>query len=179
MTFGDRLLQFTLKAFIDLHHIRTPRADEVMVMTVIPFMNEFKAGRAISEIETLHQAHLFQHMHGPVDGGQIAHPFWETRLYLLVRHRVRMLPQEFQDGLSRTGDLACILTQTGRQLGKIRLRLFATVGVLVFMMWLAALAHVGNAGFAFCLLVNKRTTSVSKNKVMHDIAIVAPQGALK
>jgi len=90
-----------------------------------------------------------------------------------------MLAQQIQDGLSRPGDLAVVLAQLGRQLGEIGRRRITAMAVLMLVMRLTALAHEGNGWLAFRFLVNKRITSVNRNRAMQDIAMVAPQGALK
>jgi hypothetical protein len=92
---------------------------------------------------------------------------------------MRVLAQQFQDGLTRSGDLAGVLAELVGQLGEIRLRLLAAVRVLMLVMRLAALAHVVKGWFALRFLVNKRITSDTKNKPMQDMAMVAPHGASK
>jgi len=54
---GDPRFQLLGKAFLNFHYVRTARADQVMVVPVIPFSQKFKPRRPFTEIEALYYAH--------------------------------------------------------------------------------------------------------------------------
>ena len=78
----------------------------MMMMAVIAFANQFKPRRPVAEIKSLHHPHRFQQVHGAVNRRQIALAGGQGGKNLLVRERMRMLPENFQNGRARTGDFS-------------------------------------------------------------------------
>ena len=56
----DPLLEFAHRAFIDFDHFRAAGADQVMMMAVIAFLEQFETSRTVAEIKFLHHSHLLE-----------------------------------------------------------------------------------------------------------------------
>ena len=76
----------------------------MVVMAVVIFAHQFKAGRAIPKVKPLHHPHFFKQVHGAINGRQIASAFWQRREDFPVGQRMWMLPQNFQNRRARAGD---------------------------------------------------------------------------
>jgi hypothetical protein len=111
---GNARLNLAREAFLDFDHFRAAQANQMMVMAVIAFADQFKPRRAVAEIKPLHHPHLFEQMHGAVNRRQIALAPGQGGKYFPVRERMRMLPKNFQNGRARAGDLSRLLAQTPR-----------------------------------------------------------------
>ena len=111
---GNVRLNLAGKAFLDFDHSRTARANQMMVMTVIAFADQFKPRRAVAEVKPLHHPHFFEQMHGAVNCRQIALALGQGGEDFLVRERMWILPQNFQNCRARAGDLSRLLAQTSR-----------------------------------------------------------------
>src|ERR1700722_17078798 len=72
---GDALLNFFWKTFFNLDDFGTIRANEMMVMAVIVFTDEFKSCCAVAEIKPLHDAHFFEQMHRAVNCREVTLAF--------------------------------------------------------------------------------------------------------
>ena len=68
----DALLQFYGKALLNLYDSRALPANQVVVMTVVAFGNLLESRSAVAKVKTLNHAHVFKHMHGSIDGREIA-----------------------------------------------------------------------------------------------------------
>ena len=112
---GNARLNLARKTFLDFDHFRAAQANQMMVMAVIAFADQFKPRRAVAEVKPLHHPHLFEQMHGAVNRRQIALALGQGGEDFLVRERMRMLPQNFQNCRARAGDLSRLLAQTARQ----------------------------------------------------------------
>ena len=112
-------LQFVRKTVIDLDHFRAGGADEMVMMPVVPLGQQFKAGRPVPEIKPLYQAHLFQQVHGAINGCQIAVPGRQGAKNFPVGQRARLAVEYLQDGPARPGDFALLPAQA---LGPMRQR---------------------------------------------------------
>ena len=55
----DAPLYFRRKTFPDLHHLRALRADQMVVMAFVSFVNEFKPRGTVAEIKTLYHSQFF------------------------------------------------------------------------------------------------------------------------
>jgi hypothetical protein len=86
-----------------------------MVMAVVAFANQFKAGRAVAEVKSFHHSQFFEQVHGAVNRRQIALAPGQGGKDFLVGKRVGMLPQKFQNRRARAGDLSRLTAQTARQ----------------------------------------------------------------
>jgi hypothetical protein len=98
------LLDLGWKTFHDLHNFRATRANQMMVMAVVVFADQFKPGRAIAKIKTLDHAHFFQQMHRTINCREVALVFGQSGQNFLIGQRVRMPPQNLQDRGARAGD---------------------------------------------------------------------------
>jgi hypothetical protein len=114
---GNAFLNLARKTFLDFDHLRTARANQMMVMAVVTFANQFKPRRAVAEIKPLHHSQLFQQVQGAVNRRQIALALGQGGEDFLVRERMRMPPENFQDRRARAGDLSRLPAQTARQRG--------------------------------------------------------------
>ena len=111
---GNLSFNFSGKAFLNFDDFRTFGANQVVMVAIVIFTDEFKPPRAIAEIKTLDHAHFFQQVHGAIDGGKIA---WSPALLHFgknfpVGEGVGMFPQNFQDCRTGTGDFAGLSPQT-------------------------------------------------------------------
>ena len=69
---SDPLLQFNGETILNLNHLRTGSADQMMVVPVVPGAEQFKPGDTVTEIEPFDHAHGLQKVHGAVDRSQVA-----------------------------------------------------------------------------------------------------------
>jgi hypothetical protein len=112
---GNARLNLARKTFLDFDHFRAACANQMMVMAVIAFTDQFKPRRAVAEVKPLHHPHLFEQMHGAVNRRQIALAPGQGGEDFLVRERMRVLSKNFQDCRARAGDLPRLPAQTTRQ----------------------------------------------------------------
>src|SRR5262245_46703503 len=117
---GDALLEFRRKAILDLDDLGTFHAHQVVMMAVVAFLEQLEARTATAEVEALHHAHLFQKVHGPVHGGQIAVARVQLVKDLPDAERVRVASQNPENGLARPGDFARFAAEALRQLWDTR-----------------------------------------------------------
>ncbi len=113
-------MRFSSPKHPNLNHLRTAGTNQMMIMAVVPFPDQFKPRRAIAEIETLDHPQLLQQMHGAINRRQIAPAPGHGRKNFPVREGMRMLPQNFQDGRPRAGDPAGLPAQAVCQRGHFR-----------------------------------------------------------
>jgi len=112
---GNARLNLAGEAFLDFDHSRTARANQMMVMAVIAFADQFKSRRAVAEVKPLHHPQLLEQMHGTVNRRQIALTPGQGGKNVPVRERMRMSPENLQNCRARAGDLSRLLAQTTRQ----------------------------------------------------------------
>ena len=105
---------FPGKAFLNFDNFRTFGANQVVMMAIVVFTDEFKPPRAVAEIKTFDHAHFFQQVHGAIDSGKIAGSpaLLDFGKNFPVGEGVGMFPQNFQDCRSWTGDFAGLSPQT-------------------------------------------------------------------
>ena len=89
-----------------LDHSGAARADQMMVMAVIAFLQQLKPRDAVAEFEALDHAHAFQQVHRAIHRRQIAIAFGQGGKDFFVRQGMGALPQDLEDGLTRAGDFA-------------------------------------------------------------------------
>jgi hypothetical protein len=106
------------ETFLNLNHFRTTGANQMMVMAVLPFSHQFKPRRPVAKIKPLDHPHLFQQVHRPVNRRQIALSPGQSGQNIPARERMRVLPENLQDGRARASDLSRLLAQTARQRGQ-------------------------------------------------------------
>jgi hypothetical protein len=109
---GYALIQFVLETLFELDDLRTPRANQMVVVRARPLGDKFKPGDAVAEIKLLYHAHVFQQMHGPINGCQITMPGRQSGKDFFVRQWVRTFAEEVEDGLAWPGDFAGLSAQT-------------------------------------------------------------------
>lgn len=114
---GNARLNLAREAFLDFDHSRTARANQMMVMAVIAFADQFKSRRAVAKVKPLHHPHLLQQVHRTVNRRQIALPLGHGGKNILVCERMRVLSKNFQNCRAWAGDLSRLLAQTTRQHG--------------------------------------------------------------
>ncbi|MFZ1073736.1 MAG: hypothetical protein WAO21_09915 [Verrucomicrobiia bacterium] len=114
---GNAPLNFFGKAFVNLDNFRAFRANQMMVMAVVALADQFKARRTVAEIKPLDHAHVFEHVHGPVNCRQITKTFWQGSKNLTAGERVRMRAQDIQDRLPGAGDFVRLSAQAAGQRG--------------------------------------------------------------
>jgi hypothetical protein len=112
---GNARLNLAGKTFLDFDHFRAARANQMMVMAVIAFADQFKPRCAVAEVKPLHHSHLFQQVHGAVNCRQIALAPGHGGKNFQVCERMRVLSQNFQDRRARASNLSRLLAQTARQ----------------------------------------------------------------
>jgi hypothetical protein len=116
----DARLDFTGKTLLNFHHPRTARADQMMVMPIIAFTNQFKSRGAVAEVKSLDHPHRFEQMHGAINRCQVTGTPVSAQggQNFPIRERMRMLPESFQNGGTRAGDFSRLLAQTAGQCRK-------------------------------------------------------------
>jgi hypothetical protein len=114
---GNARFNRTRKTFLNFNHLRAAGANQVVVVTVIPLAYQFKSRRPVTEIKSFHHAHFLQQVHRAIDGRQIAPASGHFGKNLPVRERMRMTPQNFQNGRARAGDFARLAPQPAGKRG--------------------------------------------------------------
>jgi hypothetical protein len=69
---GNSRLLILRKTLLNFHYLGATRANQVMMMTIVAFLEQFMAGNAIAKVKSLHDADFFQQTHAAVDRGEIA-----------------------------------------------------------------------------------------------------------
>jgi hypothetical protein len=108
----DFFLESGGETFVDFHHAAALAANEVMMVAIITFANQFKSCSAVAEVESFHHPHRFEHMHGPVNCGKIT---WvgQGRVDLPDGLRVWLGAKQVKDDLSWSGHAAVTFAQAG------------------------------------------------------------------
>jgi hypothetical protein len=135
---ADFLLKIVHQAFLELYDPGAALADQVMVMTVVSFSQELKAGHAVAEFVALNHAHAFEEVKGAINGGQIA-AIGERLVNVAYSQGVVFLAEQVQDGLARTGELAGATPETAGQLGEREAS--AALGRMLVRMGVGVLSH--------------------------------------
>lgn len=94
---SDALLEVGGEAIFNFHDLGATGANEVVVMVVAAFGNQFEAGGAIAKIETLNQAHFLEEMHRAVNGGEVAASFRHFFLQLADGDWVGLCAEEIEN----------------------------------------------------------------------------------
>ena len=115
---GNPRFNFPRETFFDFNHLRAPRANQVMMMSVVALADEFKPGRAVPEIEPFDHLHFFEHVERAVNGGQVALAFWHGAKDFPAGERVGMFAQQLQNRLARAGDSPRLPAQASGQGGQ-------------------------------------------------------------
>jgi len=115
--FRNLFLERGGKTFFEFDHQRTTGADEMVVMPVFAFADEFKARGAVAEIKLLDHPQFLEQLHGPVNRGQVALSGRQEAEDFPVGERMPLAPQNFQDGRARAGDFVGAAPQTAGQRG--------------------------------------------------------------
>lgn len=86
----------------------------MVMVAVVVFTHQFETARAVAKIKSFDHSHLFQQMHGTINGGQIAPSiaFLHLRQKFPIGQWMGMFPQDFQYGRPRAGDFSGLAAQT-------------------------------------------------------------------
>jgi hypothetical protein len=102
---SNRLLEFGRKTALDFDHVRTPGADQVMVVAIVALRQQFKPCPARAKIEPFDHVHTLEEVQRAIDRGQIAITRWQRLENLASRKRTGAAPENVQDRLAGAGDL--------------------------------------------------------------------------
>lgn len=116
---SDSFFDFIRKAFIHFNHLRALHADQVMAVAIVPFLQQSKPRTPIAKVEAFDHSLVFEHVHRAIDRGQIANPLTQGEENLPYAQRMRLAPENRQDGLARPGQLLGPATQSFRQSGQL------------------------------------------------------------
>ena len=53
----DFFLESGWETFVDFHHVAALAANEVMMVTIVPFANQLKSRSSVAKIKTFHHPH--------------------------------------------------------------------------------------------------------------------------
>ena len=112
------LLSFAGEAFFNLDHLRTLRANQMMVVSRT--MSEFKTCHAISQVNAADQLRCFKHFHRAINRGKVAISWRQRPKDLLARNRAPTPLKHSQDGLPRTSELPRMPPQSLGQINPIQ-----------------------------------------------------------
>jgi hypothetical protein len=115
---SNLLFEFWRKTLFDFHNLRAPRANQMMVVPIISFFEQLKAGHAIAKIKAFDDLHRFEQVQGAIYRHEVAKTLRQGGENLFVGHRVRLLAQDFEYRLPRTGQLSRAPAQARRQNGE-------------------------------------------------------------
>ena len=78
----------------------------MVMVTIIILPHQFKTSRAIAKVKALDHAHFLQHVHGAIDGGQVAWPaaLLHFQKNFPVREGMGTFAEDFQNRRTRTGN---------------------------------------------------------------------------
>jgi hypothetical protein len=100
----NSFLQFPSEALVNFDDLRTAGADEVMVVALTPFPDQFVSGHAIAKVNATHHLCPLKHPHGAIDGCEIAVPSGQRGENVPAGHGPTALPQHIKNGLTRAGE---------------------------------------------------------------------------
>jgi hypothetical protein len=103
---GDAFFEVACKAFLNFNDLSTLSANEVMVMAVVAFAQQFEASDAITEIKALDHTHFLEQVHGTVNGSEVAIAFGQGGKDVFNGKGMGLVPHDFQNCLARGGELA-------------------------------------------------------------------------
>src|SRR5262245_50118382 len=69
---GNAVFQLCHRAFINLHYLGAPSADQMVMMAVVAIAQQFKARQPLTEIKALHQAHTLEQVHRAINRREVA-----------------------------------------------------------------------------------------------------------
>jgi hypothetical protein len=101
----DAFFEVAEGAIVDLDYSAALSADQVMVMSVRPLLQQLKTGYSIPEIIPFHHSHGFKQVQGAVNGHQVRIPAGQTRMNLASCQRVLLTSKKFQHCLARPREL--------------------------------------------------------------------------
>ncbi len=169
MPAGQSPLEFHWETLVHFHDQLTARANQVMVVAVVPLRYKFKPRNPVAKIKSTDQDHVFERVEIPIDGRQIASLLSQRRMDFPVAHRVLMPPEDLENCLAGPGDLAGMLSQFRGQFSEGLLDQAVRVSVLA-----AGITHAGlDWGRA---RRNRLTESDARNKATLVSTMVGPQG---
>jgi hypothetical protein len=103
---GDLLLELPGEAFLDFHDGGTPRANQMMMVSIVALRQQLEPRRPIPQIKPFDHPHALQQVQATIDGGEIAIPLRHCGENLLAGHGMRVSAENIENGLARAGDFA-------------------------------------------------------------------------
>ena len=102
----DFILKRLRKALIDFDDLGALGANEVMMVPIVAFSQQFEARPAVAKMKPFHHPHFFQEMHRAIDGGQITFSFGQGLEYFPDAQGMGVAPEDFQNRLARASHFA-------------------------------------------------------------------------
>jgi len=87
------LFELATEAFVNLDNFRALRADQVVVMPIVAFPQQFESGDAVTQVKPLYDSHFLQQVHRAVNRGQVAISGGQRCMDLFDRERMRVFAQ--------------------------------------------------------------------------------------
>lgn len=107
----DALLQFAHDAITDLDDVRTPGANQMVLVSVMVILQQRESRHAIAKVKPFHHPQPFQQSKRPVNRGQIAPARWQMAEDFPAGKRSCLFAQHAQDRLARSRQLAGFAAQ--------------------------------------------------------------------
>lgn len=99
-------LQIRRKTFVHFNYSRAARANQVMVMPIIPFLEQLKSRHAVAQVKSFYHPHIFEQMERSINSGQIAVTTRERIKDRASRKRLPFATHYPKDCLPRAGDFS-------------------------------------------------------------------------
>ena len=103
---GNAIVEVGHGTVFDLNHARTAQTNEMMVMAVITFREQFEPRDTVAKIKPLDHGHAFQQMDRTINRRQITVSLWQRRKNFFDGEWMRVSSQDIQNRLPGPGHLA-------------------------------------------------------------------------
>lgn len=97
---GNPGLQFQDGALFDFDDLGTARANQVVVVAIISFAQQFVSGGTVPEVEPLHQVQFLEQRDGSVYGHEIGVPFGQGGMNVLDGERMLSAAEHLENRLA-------------------------------------------------------------------------------
>ena len=114
---GNAFLQLAHDAITNLHQAGAPGANQMMLMPVMPFLQQGKPCNAVLKVKPFDHSQPFQQLNRAINRRQIAPALRQFAENLLTRQRTRSIAQSTEDRPARSGDFARLATKALVQIG--------------------------------------------------------------
>jgi hypothetical protein len=102
----DPLLQFADHTITDLHKAGALRANQMVLMAMMPLVKQRKPGHAVAKVKPLYHPKALQQLNRAINCRQITIALGQPMENFLARKRSWLVPEHPQDCPARAGDLA-------------------------------------------------------------------------